>query len=282
MSATGMAELAGGIAEENQFLPGAVPKDWKKRNEFLNYQRDISIPHHRIRWNWIADLPFGKGKPVLGGAGGVLDRIVGGWQVAGMGSWGTRYLGLSTGVFPNLGSGKIEIYDKSIPIGDCTTGTCYPAYLWWNGYLPADKINSHDANGKPNGYMGIPDSYKPAAQPLWPWPKNPNSSDFMYPYYGTNMQWVPLKNGQVQRIAYSDNLPAWRNQYIRGPGSWNMDASLFKTIPITESVDLRLNGDFFNVFNRPGTPNAGSNGILSMRSSALGARQVQITARLTW
>jgi hypothetical protein len=283
MTATGMAELAGSIPEENQYLPGAVPTEWKKRNDFLNYQRDTSIPHHRVRWNWIVDLPFGKGKPLLHNAGGVLNRIVGGWQVAGMGSWGTRYITLPTGVFPNFGTGKIEIYDKKYPIGDCTSGTCYPAYLWWNGYLPADKINSVDpATGKPNGYMGIPANYKPAAQPIWPWPVQPNRNDPMYPYYGTNTVWIPLKNGTVQRLTYNDNLPAWRNQYIRGPASWNMDASLFKTVPLAEGVQLRLNGDFFNVLNRPGTPNAGSNGILSMRSSALTARQIQLTVRLIW
>jgi hypothetical protein len=130
--------------------------------------------------------------------------------------------------------------------------------------------------------MGVPENYQPAAQPLIPWPKNPNPNDPMYPYYGTNTVWVPLKNGTLQRIAYNDNLPPWRNQYIDGPGTWNMDASLFKRVAITERVHMRFNADFFNVFNRPGTPNAGSNGILSMRSSALTPRQVQLTLRLLW
>ncbi len=285
LTCTGMAELAGGIAEENQFLPGAVPTDWRERNRFYNYVRDTSIPKHRVRWNWIVDLPFGKGKPLLGNAGGILDRLVGGWQIAGIGSWSTRWVGLPTGVFPGLGTGKIEIYDKKYPIQDCTSGTCYPAYLWWNGYLAADKINSvNPTTGKPNGYMGIPADYKPAAQPLWPWPAKPDPNDPFVKngWYGGNTVWIPLKNGSVQRLGYSDNMHPWRNQYFLGPGTWGLDASLFKTVPITESVQLRLNGDFFNVLNRPGTPNAGSNGILGMRSSALTARQVQITARLIW
>ena len=35
--------------------------------------------------NWIYELPFGHGKPLLGNAHGVLDRIVGGWSLNGTG-----------------------------------------------------------------------------------------------------------------------------------------------------------------------------------------------------
>jgi hypothetical protein len=288
LTGTGMAELSGGIPEENQFLPGAVPTDPDARNRFLNYRRDDTIPKQRLRWNWIVDLPFGKGKAILGNAGGLLNRIVGGWQMAGMGSWRTRYIALgspSTTYFPALGSGKVEIYGKQYPIQDCTSGKCYPAYLWWNGYIPADKINSTDpVTGKPNGYMGIPANYQPAAQPLHPWPAHPSKSDPMYNYYGGNTIWIPLQGVKnPQRITYNDNLPPWRNQFIPGPGTWGLDASLFKTIPITERFSMRLNGDFFNVLNRPGTPNASaSNGIINMRNSDLGAREVQLTLRLIW
>ena len=51
------------VREPNQFMPGAVPTDYDKLNRLLSYQRDITIPKHRVRWNWIVDLPFGKGKP---------------------------------------------------------------------------------------------------------------------------------------------------------------------------------------------------------------------------
>jgi hypothetical protein len=33
-----------------------------------------------------------------------------------------------------------------------------------------------------------------------------------------------------------------------------LDASLFKTIPINERFQARLNADFFNVLNHPGNP----------------------------
>ena len=62
----------------------------------------------------------------------------------------------------------VEIYGDKYPIEDCRSGACFPGYLWWNGYIPANQINSVDRNGKPNGVMGVPANYKPAAAPLIP------------------------------------------------------------------------------------------------------------------
>ncbi len=39
---------------------------------------------HQFNANWIAELPFGKGKPLAGNAHGVLDAIIGGWQLSGL------------------------------------------------------------------------------------------------------------------------------------------------------------------------------------------------------
>jgi hypothetical protein len=40
-----------------------------------------------------------------------------------------------------------------------------PGYLWWNGYIPALQMNSHYAQGRPNGVIGVPEGYRPAGQP---------------------------------------------------------------------------------------------------------------------
>jgi hypothetical protein len=259
-----------------------VPEDLNARNRLLNYARDTGVPKHRVRWNWIVDLPFGKGKPLGRKASGFLNGLIGGWQVAGMGSLASTYFSLPTSVYPN--GNKIELYGYKYPIQDCTSGNCYPGYLWWNGYIPANKINSHDpATGKPNGIMGVPANYKPAAEPLIPWPASPIPNDPNAPYYGTNTVWVPLKNGTLQRTTYDTGLYPWNNQYLPSVLQWGMDASLFKRIAITERCSLRFNADFFNVFNHPGNPSGvGSNGVLSTRSSGQGARQLQLTLRLTW
>jgi hypothetical protein len=279
-------QAADSVLGINNFLPGAVPTDVDERNKFLNYKRDPNTPKHQFRWNFVADLPFGAGKKFGGGARGALDKVIGGWQIAGLGSIRTNYWTLPTNIYPN--GNNIETYNYEYPIEDCRSGVCYPGYLWWNGYIPANRINSVDANGKPNGVMGVPANYKPAAQPLIPWgsttlPANAPANTALSGFYDTNTVWVPLNNGTVQRTTFNDNLHPWRNQYMPGVRQWFQDASLFKFTRLTENVTLRFNVDFFNVFNNPNDPNSiGGDGVLSTRNSGSGARVTQLGLRLIW
>jgi hypothetical protein len=270
------------VTEANMYLAGAVPADLDERNRFLNYRRDPDIPKHRLRWNWIVDLPFGRGKRFAGNAGGVLDRIVGGWQIAGFGTTSSNYWALPTNNWGSLGD--VDIYDKKYPIEDCRSGTCFQGYLWYNGYIPAHRINSTDANGRPNGVMGVPSNYRPASTPVIPTPANGgSSSDPNFQFYETNTVYIPLRNGTVQRVAQDTNLHPWRNQFMPGPWNYGLDASLFKSTRITERVVLRFNADFFNVLNMPGLVEPDpSSGIASLRTSANSPRQLQLTLRLSW
>jgi hypothetical protein len=214
-------------------------------------------------------------------AGPVLNRIIGGWQVAGSGNLRSTYFALPTDVFPN--GNKVEVYGYKHPIEDCRSGICRQGYLWWNGYIPANQINSVNAQGKPNGVMGVPADYKPAAQPINPWPAVVTAGDPNLALYGTNTVFVPLKNGTLQRTTYDDGIHVWRQQYIPGPRQWGLDASLFKSIQIKESFRVRFNADFFNVLNHPGNPAIASGAsILSTINSGTAAREIQLTLRLIW
>ena len=42
---------------------------------------------HQINANWIAELPFGKGRHFVSNAGTLLDAFVGGWQLSGLARW---------------------------------------------------------------------------------------------------------------------------------------------------------------------------------------------------
>ena len=212
---------------------------------------------------------------------------MGGWQIAGLGNSKTSYWTLPTNIYPASGN-PIEVYGYKYPIQDCQSGDCYPGYLWWNGYIPANRINSVDAKGKPNGIMGVPANYKPAAAPLIPWgqtalPANAPAGTNVSSFWDTNNVWLPLNNGTVQRVAYNDNLHPWRNQYMNGPWQWFQDASLFKVWSVKERIMLRFNLDFFNVFNHPNNPTAiADTGILSTRNSGSNARVTQLGLRLSW
>src|SRR5262249_44444562 len=145
-------------------------------------------------------------------------------------------------------------------IQDCRTGVCYAGYLMWNGYIPPNRINSYDPRtGKPNGVMGVPSSYVPFATRLIPWgsttlPANAPANTDITAFWDTNTVWVPLKDGTPQRTSYGGFVDPLQNQYLLGPMLWNMSASMFKTVKLTERFLLRLNADFLNnVFNMPGT-----------------------------
>jgi hypothetical protein len=268
--------IASTVPEVNEFMPGAVPTDYDERNRFLNYRRDPAIPKHRVQWNWLMDLPFGKGRPLLGNAGGVLNQVVGGWQVAGIGTYRTNYFQLPTNNW-NFTGEKVELYGYKYPIQDCRSVTnCAPGYLWWNGYIPPNQINSKDAQGRPNGYMGVPDNYKPAVTPI-------NYQDPTSQFYNSNDVFVPLQNGTTQRIAFDTNLHPWRNQFLPGVGLLSLDASLFKNFRLRESLNARFAADFFNVMNTPGNPNTiNADGMLVTRNSGQTPRTLQLSLRLDW
>lgn len=277
------------VAPASSFLPGQVPADHDARMRLLGYQRDITIPKHDIRWNWIADLPFGKGKPVLGNASGVLNSIVGGWQVTGLGRVGSNYFSLPTDIWPT--GNKVEYYGHKYPIKDCRSGQCYDGWLLWNGYIPAHQIN------QPNGIMGVPANYKPAAAPLWPYPANYNSLndaiDPNYGYYGSNTVFVPMKDGSVQEVDKSWNgdvysgfgaLNPWINQPVLSTMLWTVDASIVKNFPIKERMNLRFQADFFNALNVAGNSAVplDDTGVVTKQNSANAARITQLSLRFTW
>ncbi len=272
------------LRSPNIFLPGIVPTDDAARNRLLNYKRDPGIPTHRVNWNFLVDIPVGKGKRFLGSAGRPVDAVLGGWQIAGNGSLRSNYFQLGTG---NWGAiNKVEVYGKKYPIQDCRSGVCYDGWLYWNGYIPANRINSVDPRtGRPNGVMGVPDSYRPYQTPIIQIPKDGGSTaDPNQPFYETNTVFVPLTNGTNQRTTLNTGLHPLQNQFVLGLMQWNMQASIFKSVPITEKITARFNIDFLdNVFNMPATTQpGGGDGVITNRFSANSPRVMQLTMRLSW
>jgi hypothetical protein len=279
---TGFAPSSGGYADDNEillepwaFAPGAVPEDRDARLRFLTYRTDEEIAPHRVRWNFLYDLPMGRGKRLFGNAGRALNLIAGGWQASGMGQWSARLNALPTG---NWGPTRdIKVYGLNNKIQDCRSGVCYDGYLFYNGYIPANRINSYDPRtGSPNGVMGVPKDYYPAHQPVNPIPATGGVGDH-------NRVPVTLRDGRVVETNLDTNLHPWRTAYLRVPGQFTLDASLFKAFRIAERTSIRLNLDAFNVLNNPSLVRPDmSTGILTLRDSGVGARQLQATLRLIW
>jgi len=282
------------VANPAAYLPGSVPTDFRELNRFLFYDRDTAIPKHRIRWNWSYELPFGKGKTFGRNSRGLLNGAIGGWRMTGVGTVASTWYALPTADWGEMSDFKV--YRNKHKILDCTNTPalatnpaderCMEGYLWFNGYISERFINSRNAAGLRNGVFGLPDDYKPAQKPVNPWPKgglptDPNAND-----YDTDVVYLPLITGGVQRVAYDTGLHPWRNQYRLGPFNWNLDSSLMKFWYLGETRRryLRANIDVFNVFNLHGLNVPGANGIASLANSFGGfgfrPRQVQVTLRL--
>ena len=99
--------------------------------EYGNADFDI---RHRFIFSYSYELPFGKGKVLGGNASGVMNQIIGGWQVAGITSASTGNYFTPTDIETNLsnsdGGGTVANSARPNRIGDpngkhCIAGTLF-------------------------------------------------------------------------------------------------------------------------------------------------------------
>jgi hypothetical protein len=244
-----------------------------------------------MRWNWIYDLPFGKGRKFAAHAAKVVNAMIGGWTLTGSGTLVSTWFALDSADWGFTGE-PVHVYGTKYPILDCTQTPasartpqdvrCYQGYYYWNGYISSNRINSVNQYGMPNGIEGLPDSVKPAVTPLIPYGMPGAASGD----YDTNRTYITLSNGTRQQVNYDTGLNPFRNQYRIGPFNWVMDSSLRKTFRFTENghVNLRVAIDVFNFLNRQGLNTPGANGVVTLQNSYGGygfqPRQMQGSFRL--
>ena len=65
-------------------LGGQVINPWNPKA--LRAPSDFDLTH-QVNANWIAELPFGRGRWIGTNANGVTDAIIGGWQLTGLARW---------------------------------------------------------------------------------------------------------------------------------------------------------------------------------------------------
>jgi len=227
----------------------------------LIYLDSANIPPHRIGFNGIVDLPFGRGKPVGGDVSGAVNQVIGGWQVAFIGSWRTGYrqnISTSRGVFGDylIDPGdrpEIEIYGNN-------------QILWFKG--------DFDPSGCTGNCDGLTN--------FVPQDRNQRA---VHPYGTSFNNRVPieLNDGTMRETNVFASTLYWpfeRNTYL-GPRNWNVDLSIFKHFYFTEDIKLRFTADFFNFFNHPnnGNPNS-STGLVNLGVQSNEPRTVQLSLRV--
>lgn len=267
--------------------PAGVPlwASYHALNKFEMYGQDPTIPYHHIQFNGVVDLPIGRNQRFFGNVNRFVNELIGGYQIVGNGSVVSQAFAAPTSYHGPVS--PLQVYKHQHPITDCSSGTCYKEYLWFNGYL-SPKVTQGVTGSvcTTNCITGLPASYQPLQAPI---DNTPGTT-----YFGSDEVQITAPNinsGKATDIVY-DAGPIATNVYghtfIDGPFNFEADASIFKTFPIKESVRLRIDMDAFNVFNVQGFNNPGANGVekvqpgVGQATSYNSPRQIAITARLTF
>jgi len=262
------------------YAPGAIPSGMdtgtllnpsQEFNRWQNYRPDTAIPLHRMTFNGLVDVPLGKGRRYMKNSNKLLDALVGGYQVAFVGTMVSQAFQVATG---NYGSyNPIKLNKTNTPVTDCRSGVCRPAYLWFNGYIPPTVVNAAS-----RGVTGVPTDYQPYLTPI---NNTPGTANF-----GNNNVTMTLANGQQVTTGYNPGpagVAPYNSAVLQGPKNFQANISLYKEFHFTERMRLRVNVDAFNAFNVQGLNNpSSSDGILSLQNSYWTPRQVQLSARFTF
>ncbi len=195
---------------------------------------------HEFVANTIYELPFGKGKKFMSGAGRAMDLAIGGWQVSNTLTWG--------GGLPWTPSVQecSEVTDVSI---------CRP------NMVPGEKLNTGVVNNA-NGTFW----YTPVAPLQYPstTPVGTNTCTLARPVSGP---FALPACGQIGNVGFDS---------YRGPHVFYDDMSLSKTFNITERYKAQFRFDAYNVFNHPVLGFNGNQGNTCIDTSC-GANAGQIT-----
>src|SRR5262245_32931345 len=251
----------GGQVPENIQLFGAPNLSYDERLRLV-YFRSTEIPPHRIRYNAIYDLPFGRGKKIGGGASGFLNQVIGGWQVATIGDWKSgNLMSVSTGLY-QFGDVRIDA-DKRPEM----TIFGQRQRLWFRGdFNPASATNV--TGGNLTNLIPV-DRGQRVAHPLGP--------NF------TNQIPLTLANGTVRNVPIGELYNYSPRASFLGPGAWNVDLSLFKNFRFSEQKNIRFTADFFNFFNHPNDVNPDSTtGLQDLSRQVNSPRTIQFSLRIEW
>jgi len=221
-----------------------------QRNRRADYRRSTQDQTQRFIANGIYDLPFGKGKKFFTGANGLVDSIVGGFNIGAIVTW-------ATGVPFYVASGRSTFNQQTANIG-------------------AQFIGGHTFE-EFKGNIGL---FKNSTGVFF---VNPNILDVVVsPTTGKAVS-STLKAGWMTAPA-AGTFGDFPVNSLSGPSYFNFDLSLTKRFRITETVRFEIKGTAINVLNHPnfiyGTVNFDSTSFGRVTTQRGTSRQMNIIAQL--
>ncbi|MCC7342370.1 MAG: TonB-dependent receptor [Bryobacterales bacterium] len=249
------------VPEADQLIGGGANTSYEDRLR-LGYQNSTNIPPHSVRYNWLYELPFGKGKKFGSSVNRAVDAVIGGWQIAGNGIWrGGYWMGVNSGRY--LFGDPTLTDDQRLEM----TYAGRRRKLWFAGDFTPTLATDVDQQ---------------ALQALVPLDRGQR---ILRPVGVNFSNQIPQKlaNGTVRNTSITEMVNWNSRAFYRGPGAWNVDMSLFKNFALTEQVGLRFTADFFNGLNHPNDANPdATTGLQDLSVQSGGARTIQFSLRLSW
>lgn len=89
-------DWSSGVERSGSFGGGFIVNAWMPSQRKSTSDFDL---RHQINVNWIAELPFGRGKLIGGKTNSILDAFIGGWQLSGIYRW-------TSGLSASVGNGR--------------------------------------------------------------------------------------------------------------------------------------------------------------------------------
>jgi hypothetical protein len=228
----------------------------------LVYYNSGFVPAHRMRWNGVYDLPFGKGRAVANSGPGWVNQIIGGWQLSTIGDW-------RSGNWLGVNSSRYMFGDPTLSADErlLLTFAGRPQRLWFKGDFDVAQATNVD---------------QAQLQALIPLNRNDRVVRQLGPLNDNRLP-VTMPDGTTRLTSITDTVNWNARNFYRGPGSWNSDISLSKYFSLTETVRLQFSADFFNAFNHPVDidPNT-TTGLQDLSQQANPPRVIQLRGRISW
>jgi hypothetical protein len=272
---SGFGDGSGGaLVPENSTINGDPDLTLNQRLRLV-YANSALVPPQRITWNGIYELPFGKGKKFVGNASKPLDLLVGGWQLAFLGTWANgNWMGVNQTNSYQPSNSEFLSGNPVLSSGQQLTMNVFGKNqkLWFAGDF--DPTQATNVNLRALTSLVPVDRSQRKLRPI--------GSDF------SNRVPVQLADGTVRPTSITDLLTSNPQNFLLSPGNWNEDFSVFKYFNIVERVKVRFTADFFNVFNHPVDYLAGTGqqdlnkntGLLDLSRQVNDPRIIQFSLRL--
>lgn len=229
-----------------------------------------SIPPHSLVFNYIIEIPFGKGRRFLD-RGGWVNRVVGGFQITGI----HRYRS-GPAVTPFIAGGQRDFLQRVGFLGNLRPNVTGQPFYTNN---PSGGVDYRFLNplafARPVDYRAIPTIQDPA------FPNDPTRR-------------IPAPIGHpVYEAFYADPLRFFGNAAptyggLRAQPFFTEDFSIMKKTSLTETTFFEIRAEFFNLFNRGryGIPNVNLDdtnfGISARNADIFQPRRVQVGGRFVF